>query len=47
MLANYGNKEDLLPFRLDYYTEVQQLDYMQPLIEIESENTGYPYTAKS
>lgn len=46
MLANYGNKEDLLPFRLDYYTEVQQLDYMQPLIEIESENTGYPYTAK-
>ncbi|OBA28117.1 hypothetical protein HANVADRAFT_22315 [Hanseniaspora valbyensis NRRL Y-1626] len=46
MLANYGNKEDLLPFRLDYYTEVQQLEYLQPLIEIESENTGYKYTAK-
>lgn len=32
LLKSYGE----LPFRLDYYTEVQDLDYLQPLIEKES-----------
>lgn len=32
MLKSYGE----LPFRLDYYTEVQDLDYLQPFIEKES-----------
>ncbi|AGO09873.1 AaceriAAL117Cp [[Ashbya] aceris (nom. inval.)] len=31
MLSSYGN----LPFRLDYYTEVQDLEYLQPHIERE------------
>lgn len=31
LLKSYGP----LPFRLDFYTEVQELDYLQPLIESE------------
>lgn len=34
LLKSYGP----LPFRLDFYTEVQELDYLQPLIESEGSN---------
>ncbi|SSD58317.1 probable GPN-loop GTPase 2 homolog [Saccharomycodes ludwigii] len=38
MLKQYG---DELPFRLDYYTDVQELEYLQPIIEKESSENSY------
>lgn len=35
MLKGYGE----LPFRLDYYTEVQELEYLQPFVE--KEGSGF------
>lgn len=41
MLKNYGE----LPFRLDYYTEVQELEYLLPFIEKEDSSVlGKRYT---
>ncbi|CDH10169.1 related to GPN-loop GTPase 2 homolog [Zygosaccharomyces bailii ISA1307] len=36
LLKSYGE----LPFRLDYYTEVQELDYLEPYIEQERSQLG-------
>lgn len=36
LLKNYGE----LPFRLDYYTEVQELEYLEPYIERERSHMG-------
>lgn len=36
---NLGKTTDPLPFNLDYYTEVQDLDYLLPHLEAEQNNT--------
>lgn len=38
-IDNLGSTTDPLPFNLDYYTEVQDLDYLLPHLEAEQNNT--------
>ncbi|KEQ59653.1 putative ATP binding protein [Aureobasidium melanogenum CBS 110374] len=44
-IDNLAKNSEPLPFNLDYYTEVQDLDYLLPHLEAEQNNTSSKFTA--